>query len=85
MFAVAQPQMSRTVLEDVILTAQHAGVETLYMFIPKGTPKLMIFFKSLVYAGFKQVPPAHQLRISSASGLLLEMKITQTAEAFLNT
>jgi hypothetical protein len=74
-YAIAEPGMSRTVLEELIHTAKKAGGNTLYVAISCELPNFVKMFKVLAYAGFKQVNPNDQNEICTASAIVAMMRL----------
>lgn len=74
-YAIAEPGMPRTVLEELIHTAKKAGGNTLYVVISCEQPNFVNMFKVLAYAGFKQVNPNDQNEICTASAVVAMMRL----------
>ena len=74
-YAMAESNMVRTVLEQLIENSQNAQAKTLYIAVTRDLPNFLTVFRILAYVGFKQVPPEIQISMCTAPAVLMQMNL----------
>lgn len=75
MYARAVNHLVKPVLLELIKVAEGFGCENLYMFIQNDLGSFLDVFQILAYIGFTQVQPEEQRVLTSAPGILMNLKL----------
>jgi hypothetical protein len=75
LFVVVGEVMSQTVMLHLAEFGRQLQVRTVYAFIGRSCAKFPQCVKTLLFIGFKQVPPSDQASMTSARGVLLSLAL----------